>query len=193
MEEINLKFFGPYPFANEEADILENCEYRNRKGIYLWAVKLEGNIHRIAYVGETKRSFYVRTKEHLLNQLAGTYAIYDPILFAQGIDKIIWGGIWQKDKSKKLRELIKNYADLAPINLAYIKMIEIFVAPIEVEKNILIKIEGKIANELRTDKKTSVLLDKNIRYTYDSTKNENIRVIIDTPVNIKGMPTELSI
>lgn len=193
MEKINLEFFGPFPFANEEADILEKCEYKNESGIYLWAVRTNDNVYKVTYLGETKRSFYDRTKEHLLNQLSGAYPIYEPEIFMQGKEKMIWTGIWEKDKNKMLPELIKRYEELAHINARFIRLIELFVAPIKTEKNTLVKIEGAIANEIRKNESASVLLDKNIRYTFDKDKIENIKVIIKTSIVIEGFPKEIMI
>lgn len=193
MEEINLEFFGPYPLASEEKDILSDCEFADKSGIYIWTVRLENNVHKITYIGETYRSFYTRTKEHVLHQFSGYYSIYDPELLAKGILKFAWNGLWGKGRKNKLPEYLANYNKYAPMNLEYIKMQSIFVAPINVDKKIIVKIEGALAKELRNNNEASALLDKNIRYNYLNEVKENLLVKIKTPLVIAGIPKELII
>ena len=193
MEEINLEFFGPYPLASDEKDILGDCEFADKSGIYIWTVKLENNIHKITYIGETYRSFYTRTKEHVLNQFSGYYSIYDPELLSKGIQKFVWNGLWGKGRKNKLPEYLANYHQLAPMNLEYIKMQSIFIAPLNVDKKIMVMIEGAMAKVLRNDIEACALLDKNIRYYYMNEVKENLLVKIKSSVDIEGLPKELVI
>src|SRR5690606_23256069 len=102
VNEINLEFFGPYPLASAEKDILADCECADEGGIYIWTVKLNNDVHKITYLGETYRSFYIRTKEHVLHQFSGHYSICDPELLSKGQLKFIWDGLWGKGRKNKL-------------------------------------------------------------------------------------------
>ena len=100
-DAITVRFVGPYELCSEEADVLADCPYSRQGGIYFWAVQMPDDQYRISCIGITKRSFYHRTKEHIINQLGGLYGIYDAEAMRRGELKVLWGGLWGKGRLDK--------------------------------------------------------------------------------------------
>src|ERR1700722_2897920 len=115
MPPMQLHFHGPYPACSETADVFDGCEHQNSTGLYLWGVEQATGHYRISYIGETERSFYYRTKEHIIQTLGGNYRVIDPDLMRTGVQRIIWDGLWRLDAQKRLPEFLSNYERLAPL------------------------------------------------------------------------------
>lgn len=193
ISEIHLEFFGPYPLVSEKDNILGNCQYADKSGIYLWAIQMPAGSYKISYLGETKRSFYQRMKEHVLHQFSGYYKIYDPDLLKNGVRKILWAGLWGKKRSDKLSNYVSNYLQLAPANLQYLKIQSVFLAPLKTETKTQKAIEAAIAHSIKKNQDAASLFDEEVRYYKFLPDQNNIKVIIHSEADIIGLPVELII
>lgn len=186
MKEIDLIFDGPYPLVPEKDDILFNCPYKDSKGIYLWLIEVnKKNI--IIYLGMTTRTFYSRTKEHLFNQLSGIYSIKEPELLKRGLIKNLWDGLYGKKNKNKLTDYIRKYKELAEINFDYIKMHQIMVAPLNYDNQVISRIEGAIAREIKKNTEYGRYLDSGIRYPKHKSDDNGIEIRIKCPIKIEGL------
>jgi hypothetical protein len=89
---MHLHFCGPFSLCSETADALDDCEHQNSGGLYLWTVEQNTGNYKISYLGETARSFYSRTKEHITQTLGGNYRTIDADQMRKG--EVKEGKIW---------------------------------------------------------------------------------------------------
>jgi len=188
--QIFLHFSGPYALCSEEYDVLSDCNFNNKVGVYLWAVQL-GNSYRITYIGETGASFYQRTKDHLIQALGGNYRICDVAAMREGIEKILWDGLWRKGTRDKLPELMKRYVQLAPYIKEYLQAQVVFVAPTNCDPRLRKRIEASIASSLQADKANSSLLPADIRFIKRKDREAAVHVVITSDREIIGLPSEV--
>ncbi len=85
ISSLSLNFHGPNAACSLVADVLEDCEYRDCSGVYVWAVEQSSGEFRVSYLGETEKSFYSRTKEHVIQTLGGNYRVIDLDHMRQGV------------------------------------------------------------------------------------------------------------
>ena len=193
-ELFSIDFYGPFIFASDYKDVLSDCKYANESGIYIWTVEMPDKTYNVAYIGETKRTFYIRTKEHIIQQLGGNYRIYEPILFKKGKAEVIWDGLWRKDSAHKLPDFLANYLTLAPKIKDFIMMHSIFVAPLKIDANLQKRIEGAIALEVRKNSEASVLFpDDNKYYTSIPSTLDRQLIKVTSTKEIVGLPHEIYI
>jgi hypothetical protein len=191
MSEIRLHFEGPYPACSESADILYGCAHSKEPGIYLWAVRMPTGKYRISYIGETSSSFYRRTKEHVIQTLGGNYRICDSTAMRQGVQKVLWDGLWRKGSRDKLPEFLRRYAELAPLIKESLTIQVVFVAVLDCEKRLRQRIEGALADALRDDPGLCALLPSDIRYWRRGDHETPVRVVIESECDFEGLPIEL--
>ena len=189
---IKLRFFGPYLLCSEKVDVLGDCPYARRSGIYLWAVKLSTGQYHISYIGETGTSFYKRAKEHIIQKLGGNYRICDPDFMLQGVQRVIWPGLWRKGTRNKMPEFLRRYEELAPLIKASLAIQVAFVAPFDGERRLRQRIEGAIAMTIRANTVASSLLPDDIRYLERKENESPIRVFIESGNAIVGLPKQLT-
>jgi hypothetical protein len=81
---VSLECSGPFSWlASDPARSIREAAAARTAGIYLWTVDTPGGSLSY-YVGETGVEFRQRLHQHLSQQLAGMYSIYEPRLFAVG-------------------------------------------------------------------------------------------------------------
>jgi hypothetical protein len=187
---IILNFLGPFDLCGEANGILDGCEERDASGIYLWAVKVNDN-YRVTYVGETGTSFYQRTKEHIIQTLGGNYRVCDVAEMQQGIQKVLWNGLWRIGTRDKLPEFLSRYEELAPLIKAYLKAQVIFVAVTECDHSLRKRIEGAIAFSLRSNNIASSLFPSDIRYQKRKSGEAPISVALRSKSEIEGLPDHI--
>jgi hypothetical protein len=192
-DAITVHFVGPYELCSEEADVLADCPYSRQGGIYFWAVQMPDDQYRISYIGITKRSFYHRTKEHIINQLGGIYGIYDAEAMRRGELKVLWGGLWGKDRLDKLPEFIRQYETLAPHAKESLSVQKLFVAPLQYEARLMARIEGAMAAVIRESRDASSLLPEGIRYWRRGNAEAPVNVKFELPCVVQGLPTEMAV
>jgi hypothetical protein len=189
---IDLRFYGPYLLCSEHEDLLAQCPYSKESGIYLKAVKQSSGIYRVFYLGETGTSFYQRMKEHIVQTLGGNYRICDPDALREGIQTVIWDGLWRKGTRDKLPEFLQHYEALAPIVKRSLTVQEVFVAPFESERRLRQRIEGSLALALRSDTTASSLMASDVRYYKRRKDEEPVMVNIEAKSEIEGFPLQIA-
>lgn len=193
MEALHLHFHGPFAPCSEISDIFDDCEYRDSTGLYLWAVELPTGCYRISYIGETGRSFYHRTKEHIIQTLGGNYRVIDADQMRQGVERIIWDGLWRGDAQKRLPEFLRRYETLAPLTKRYLFGQAIFLAPFRGETRLRRRIEVALAHHIRSKPDASGLLPGDIRYVVRKAAQSAVKIDISADRPIEGLPLELRV
>jgi hypothetical protein len=185
-----LTFYGPFPLASSEVDVLGSCPYREQTGVYLWCVPTDAHEFVITYIGETGTSFYQRTKEHVVNTLGGNYEICNPEALRTGISKIEWTGLWRKGTRDKMPEFIRRLPELYTTIQGYLELHRVFVAPIETDSRTRKRIEGELASIIRST--TPCLISPDIRYVKRNDSEIVIPFTIKAEQQIMGLPKELA-
>ena len=188
---IRVHFHGPFSLCTESDDVLTNCPLKNGIGLYIWAVKLLDGPYRVSYLGETKKSFYDRTKEHIIQTLGGNYRITDADQMGNGVQDVIWDGLWRKTTRDKLPDFLSNYEAFAPLIKRYLFRHVIFVAPLECDLRLQRRIEGALAQHLRSLPEACSLLPDDIRYVARRAKESLVAVSVSADAEIEGLPEEI--
>jgi hypothetical protein len=191
MQPLHLHFHGPYALCSETADVLDGCEHQNSGGLYLWVVGQNTGHFKISYLGETSRSFYSRTKEHIVQTLGGNYRVIDADQMRLGVEQIIWDGLWRRDARKRLPEFLTRYEELAPLIKRYLYGQAVFVAPFQGERRLLRRIEGALAIHMCSDSNASSLFPCDIRYVIRNATEAAVTVTVSADQHIEGLPSEV--
>lgn len=191
LNTIFLRFAGPYPVCSENADILHGCPHSKKSGIYLWAVLMPIGKYRITYIGETSASFYRRIKEHVIQTLGGNYRICESAALRQGVQVVLWNGLWRKGTRNKLPDFLRRYVELAPLIKQSLAVENVFLAVLDCEKRLRRRIEGALAEAIRSNPEARSLLPDDIRYLKRKNTEPPVRVVIETGSDFEGLPTEV--
>jgi hypothetical protein len=77
------------------------------------------------------------------------YRIIDPVSARQGIEKIIWNGMWRDKTADAVASLLDNYGKVSNSVVEYIGLINVYFAPTTFETHLRRHIEGCIGWNLR--------------------------------------------
>jgi hypothetical protein len=77
------------------------------------------------------------------------YGLFDPTSARRGDPAILWPGLWRDKSPAAAAEALKRFPELAPVIVDYIGIIEVFVAPLDVDRHLRRHIEGSLARSLR--------------------------------------------
>lgn len=186
-----LRFEGPFHLAGN-GDFFSTA-VSSQAGVYLWTVPYDNGGFLITYIGETITSFGQRTKEHMIQTLGGNYRVSDPLLLRQGIDRVLWNGLWRKGERHKIAEFVERYEEFAPAVKASLELARLFVAPLDVDKRTLKRVEGAIATNIRGEGGLSAaLLPADIRYLTRRKDEVPMLVRIEAASHIHGLPSEVT-
>jgi hypothetical protein len=188
---LHLHFHGPFLLCSDMDDVLASCPLRNGAGIYFWAVKQHTGCYRIAYLGETGESFYVRMKEHVVQTLGGNYRVIDPDEMCKGIQQVVWNGLWRKNTRDKLPVFLSNYERSAPVIKRYLVSQVIFVAPVECKPRLRKRMEGALAQHLRSLPEASSLLPSDIRFIVRTVEESPVAISVSADAEIEGLPQQI--
>jgi hypothetical protein len=191
-ERIVLAFAGPFGWLRDrDVPCIFDAEVAQQPGIYLWTVRApDGDL--VYYVGETGRSFAVRMNEHLRDQLAGAYRIFEPSGFAQGRKEIVWRGLVGRDRERSLSDFASRLSELAPVLTSFLPLVRFFVAPIEYETTMRRRIESELADHFyRQEGLVGEFQDQGIYYERSPLPIEPFHVELTWPATILGAPTAL--
>lgn len=136
-EAVRLDFSGPFSWCGAGGTrCVFGAPEADRAGIYLWTVEHpQGDL--ALYVGETGRNFQARLLEHLRDQLAGVYAIYEPAALRLGTRRPIWKGVVGRDREPDgLSEYAYRLLELAPSVAALVQLYRFHLAPTTCESRI---------------------------------------------------------
>jgi hypothetical protein len=145
---ISLHFHGPFSFIACDRYLFDS-EMACAGGIYLWTIENKPErINFIEYVGEAY-SFANRHREHLIQITGLNYRILDPVDAISGKVNVVWNGMWRDKTTKAPRIMLENYSKLSRIVPEYLKIVKIFLAPIDRDAQFRKHIEGCISKNLR--------------------------------------------
>jgi hypothetical protein len=147
-QTITLNFSGPFTFT-KGGNSLFHTAFVNSKGIYIWTIKDETNgVNYFHYIGETT-SFGERHREHLIQITGLNYRIINPDFARQGIEKIVWNGMWRDKSPDAVATLLGKYDEVNKRVVEYVSLINIYFAPTACQTKLRRHIEGCIARGLR--------------------------------------------
>ena len=190
--EFNLLLHGPYGLCGTHEKIIFYEPIGKEAGIYFWTVPYYQGGSIVNYIGETGESFKRRLKEHMIQTAGGNYRICDPDFEVQGVEHVLWNGLWRKGTRDRMPEFISRIMELAPVIKKSLEIAEIYVAPFKSEKRIRQRIEGAIADYIKTQPApASNLLPKDIRYYNRGKDEEPVSVSISGGDALLGMPESL--
>lgn len=191
VETLVLRFEGPFHLVGD-GDLFSSS-VSSHAGLYLWTVPYDGGGFLINYIGETITSFGQRTKEHMIQTLGGNYRVSDPSLLRQGVDRVLWNGLWRKGERHKIAEFVVRYEEFAPAVKALLELARLFVAPLDVNKRTLKRVEGAIAAKIKGEGGLpAALLPADIRYLTRRKEEAAILVRIEAESYIHGLPSEVT-
>jgi hypothetical protein len=156
-------------------------------------VKTDSSGELIYYVGETGRDFRSRFVQHFKEQLAGWYRLYDPTLMRAGTKRLLWRGMYGRDKEETPTPFIAQLPTLAPALQSYVRLIRFHLAPVEVEARLRKRIEAALAAHLRAQPgPAGTFQDTDIRYQPRRPNELPVHVVVRTSVALEGLPEALA-
>ena len=145
---VSLEFSGPFSWlSSDPATSIFEAAAARAAGIYLWTVETQDG-YLIYYVGETGAEFRQRLSQHLCQQLAGMYHIYDPGLFAVGQKRALWRGLYGNDREPGLAAFVECLPSLAPALANFVRLIRFHLAPLTCHTRLRRRIEAALAMHL---------------------------------------------
>ena len=133
----------------------------------------------VHYIGETT-AFAKRQRDHLIHITGQNYRIIDADWAIQGIEKIVWNGLWRDRSKTAVQNLLDKYVDNSKKVVDYVGIINVYFAPTTMPSDIRRHIEG--------------CLGWNMRLNYPDLKvfypNDNI---ISKPLEIKGFNLRITL
>ena len=128
----------------------------------------------------------------MIHTAGGNYRICDPDFEVQGVERILWNGLWRKGTRDKMPEFVSRIIELAPAIKKSLEHSEIYVAPFEGEKRIRQRIEGAISDHIKAQPPpASSLLPKDVRYYRRGNEEEPVNVQISGGNALLGMPKKI--
>jgi len=190
--KVTLDWAGPFTWIRgEDRYCVFDASVCNRNGIYIFSVPFHGS-YLPYYVGQTGRSFAIRLQEHTKEYLSGVYRTYDPDEFIKGRKKIIWDGLWKKDRRNLWPELLESYVELAPIIYAFLSCFSLFLAPLEVDRLFRHRIESSIGIALREHNElTRIFFDDAVKYYVNKSNLTPVTIVNNVTENILGLKKEI--
>jgi len=189
---VKIHFHGPFGFDKGE-NYLFPSKIAGSGGIYIWTIKDETNdINYICYIGETYL-FSKRHREHLLEITGLNYRIIDPVEARHGREKVIWNGMWRDKTPDAAARLLENYDKVAGVVVDYIRLINIYLAPIQDDSRLRKHIEGCIGLNLRQKHPELNIFYPADNYVRPMPEKMGEKLIITADEKIAGLDEELLI
>lgn len=189
---VSLEFLGPFKLCGNKAKLLFDQDIAWLAGIYLWTVQFRDGF-LINYIGETGVSFSRRMKDHMIQCIGGNYRICDAEQLLEGKKRILWNGVWRKGTRDLLPMFVDEmYVKLAPQIRDYLRVLDVFVAPIETDKRTRRRIEGSIAFSLREKAEPiGTFVSEDVRYLGRKQNEMPIQVSITSSAKLFGLDHQL--
>ena len=189
--ELNVK--GPFGLTGKHDRILFQEPESSQSGIYFWTVPYVEGGYLVHYIGETGKSFGERQKEHMIHTMGGNYRIWGSNELGRGNSVIIWHGLWLKGTRDKMSDFLDQLPAIAPEIQKYLRSQVIFTAKVNAESRIRQRIEGAIALYFRgLLAPAASILPEEIRYFRRRESEKAVKVLIECPFPIHGMPKDLA-
>jgi hypothetical protein len=188
-QSITLDFYGPYKFTKGD-NYLFDSEHIKCEGIYFWTIKDEiNNKYFVHYVGETI-SFGKRQREHIIHLTGLNYRIIDADFARQGIEKIIWNGLWRDKSLSAVATLLDNYNEVTKKVVDYIGLIDIYFAPTKLETHLRRHIEGCLGWNFRNKYPDLKVFYPNDNHVGTKAQRLGQKLIVNLPESIEGIDNE---
>lgn len=124
-----LNWSKAYKFNKENYETILKEEFFDKMGVYMWVYKDNKKGYFVHYIGQTKRSFRERLKEHFKAALSGKCYIYDMESnknLTNEITRIAHKGNFEKEAYEE------KYGTLSDAGEKYISSLEFLFAPLEI-------------------------------------------------------------
>ena len=192
MQSLPLHFNGPLTFKPGDR-CLFTSPLRDSACVYLWTNRSDrDHRHYIHYVGEAK-SFAKRHREHLIHILGLNYGIFDPTAARQGIQRLVWPGLWRDKSPDGPGRLLEQYGQITSMVIDYVSSMTVFVAETDVEAGLRKHIEGSIGWNLRNNHKDCKMLYPDDNHVGRNVTSASIRLEITADETIAGLDPEMEI
>ena len=192
----HLEFYGPFHWKRSTSlPCLFEAPEGKQGGIYLWTVQV-GPEERVHYIGQSRRSFRQRLKEHLDCYLTGEYKIVEPTLLAQGRLTSAWDGAAAfDDAGRRLEEWLDSWEIVLPELKLLLETFKFHLAPFDGDKRLQERVEGAIGAHFlcHEDEAIREFLDPGSRFLPRRAHEDPIRFTFETDSAIAGFPKELPV
>ncbi len=190
MEEIKTKMIGPFGLVGEKN--LFSTPEANSPGIYISTFKINDR-YLIEYIGTTTRSLCERFLEHIEKYASGGYKLYDFQKMKDNKEFVVLKGRFGKDKYN-ITKFLNNYDYYSQRIKELIHELKIFLIPLDKEKRILERIEGRLYQILREKKDEKVMaFIEGVRSRPKRENEMSVIVIIEPNLLFPEIPTNLEI
>lgn len=179
---MEIDILGPFdylPFP-KKGKSLYNEKLTWEPGIYFWAFQIESSYY-LNYIGISSKSIAYRQSVHLSEFLSGGYDIYNLNSLLSGkIERAYSPGTGSEKFNQNYKQLEEQ-----------LNKLHFFFAPIDNELSILKRIETAFITHVRNSDDDSKILDNGSVSRYRRDDEKEIRLTINTPTLIKGIPDSL--
>jgi len=187
--DLQIDFIGPFAWQTDaECPSVLNDPAAQGPGIYLWTNNPPSG-RLVFYVGETGKSFSARMQDHLRQQLAGYYHVYEPGPFAAGTVVEVWPGAFGSQRAKRLSEFVAKLPELAGHLADFVQSMRFYLAPMDVPQRIRQRVEAALADALRQGGRH--LQVDGVRYLRRRADEGALSVRVRVPAEVAGVPEEL--
>jgi len=192
-KKVLIEFGGPFQWLDPtNPDYLFNASVASKSGLYFWSVMTQ-EVELVYYVGETGRSFAKRHEEHLLAYIGGLYRFYDAVALRRGDKYLLWPGMWQGERIARAEKYIADLPTLAPQLGAFLRVLRLYVAPIETEPRVRKRVEAGLADAFYRLGDGRHLQDNDIRYNRRQLGEDEMVVQVSCSAAILGWPSSLAV
>jgi hypothetical protein len=189
---VSLEFSGPFSWLSSDlAPAIFEVAAARTAGIYLWTVDTQDG-YLIYYVGETGVEFRQRLHQHLSQQLAGMYHIYNPERFAFGHKHVLWRGLHGNDREPGLAAFVERLPTLAPALAGFVRLMRFHLAPLTCDTRLRRRIEAALALHVSSQPGlVGSFQDAGIRYLPRRAGEEPVEVLCMSSAVLLGLPARL--
>jgi len=193
MKIVELEFHGPFAWLPaDDAEFIFDVEISKNPGIYLWTVGTQKG-HLAWYVGQTQTSFHRRMKDHFKEQMSGSYEVYDPEKLAEGKRVKIWPGYYGRKENRRIPTYLDEAPSLCEAMVELARITRFFLAPMEGDKRLHLRVEGGIGRYLR-DQPGVVGNFMDVAFNFHAPwyeGEEHLELRITCPQEVRGLPERL--
>lgn len=118
------------------------------------------------------------------------YRIIDPDFARQGIEKIIWNGVWRDKTSNAVANLLNSYDKVSIKAIAYIGLINVHFAPTAFEAHLRKHIEGCLSWNFRNNYPNLKTFYPDDNRTMAKAQRLGKQLIVNLPEEIAGIDRE---
>lgn len=192
---VELSFGSPCAWIRQRGiPGIEDAPEAGNSGIYLWTVETSiGEL--VYYVGETGRSFAARMQEHLVQQLAGMYHIYEPEPFRNGVKQALWtGGYGRTKEPSGIVGFVQSLPTMAPGLAGYVRLMRFRLAALDADKRVRERIEAALALHLKNQPDPiGSFQEDGVRYVPRRSHEAPILIACRSDGSVLGLPASLEV